>query len=127
MGTIELKHSTVSLMDNGIMHIHIKGGNELELTDAVLIVEAMGKLGGGKKYPLFIDCDEFASVDKEVRVFSASAESNIYVLAEAIAYDSLAHKLISNFYIKYNKPSVPTKTFPDKEEAIAWLKTFITR
>ena len=124
MKKIELKHSVVSLMDEGIMHIHIKGGSELELTDAVLIVEAIGKLGEGKKYPVFIDCEEFSSVDKEVRVFSASPESNIYTLAEAIAYDSLAHKLISNFYIKYNKPSVPTKIFSNKEEAIAWLKTF---
>ena len=63
---------------------------------------------------------------EEVRVFSASPESHIYTLADAIAYDSLAHKLIGNFYIKHNKPSVPTKIFPTKEEAIAWLKTFKT-
>lgn len=125
MKTTDLKKSIVSLTDEGIMHVHIKAGNEIELDDAVLIVETIGKLGGEKKYPVFIDCEEFASVDKEARVFSASPESNIYTLADAIAYDSLAHKLIGNFYIKYNKPSVPTKIFPTKKEAMEWLKTFI--
>ena len=124
MKTVELKNSIVSLAEDGIMHIHIKGGSEIELEDAVLIVEALGKLGGGKKYPVFIDCGEFSSVDKEARVFSTSPESNIYTLADAIAYDTLAHKLIGNFYIKYNKPSVPTQIFPSKEEAIKWLKTY---
>lgn len=125
MKAIELRNSTVSLLDEGIMHIHIKAGSSIELFEAASIVETMGKLGEGKKYPVFIDCGEFASVDKEVRIFSASPENNIYTLADAIAYDSLAHKLMTNFYIKYNKPSVPTRTFPKKEEAIEWLKTFI--
>ncbi len=124
MNIIELKKSTVSLLDEGILHIHLKGGSEIELADAVLIVEAMGKLGGGKKYPVMIDAGEFTSVDKEVRIFSASPESNIYTLADAIAYVSLAQKLIANFYIQYNKPSVPTKAFPTKEEALEWLKSF---
>ncbi|HWY10856.1 MAG TPA: hypothetical protein VN026_06015, partial [Bacteroidia bacterium] len=108
----------------GILHIHIKAGSEIELTDAVQAVEAEGILGGGKKYPVLIDCGEFASVDKEARVFSASPESKIYTLSEAIAFVSFGHKLIADFYIKHNKPSVPTKSFPTREEAIRWLKTF---
>ena len=125
MKTIDLKKSVVSLLDEGILHIHLKGGAEIELEDAVLVVEAMGKLGDGKKYPVLIDAGEFVSVDKEVRIFSASPESNIYTLADAIAYVSLAQKLIADFYIKYNKPAVPTRDFPTKEEAIEWLKTLI--
>lgn len=124
MKTIELKKSIVSMLDEGILHIHLKGGSEIELADAVLVVEAMGKLGDGKKYPVLIDAGEFTSIDKEVRIFSASPESNIYTLADAIAYVSLAQKLIADFYIQNNKPSVPTKAFPTKEEAIQWLKDF---
>ena len=124
MKTIELKKSTVSLLDEGVLHVHIKDGSEMELSDAILAVEAEGKVGGGKKYPVLIDCGEFASVDKEARVFSASPESNIYTIASAIAFVSLGHKLLANFYIKHNKPSVPTQMFKTKEEAIEWLKTF---
>ncbi len=124
MRKIQLKKSLVTLTDERIIHIHLKANSEIELSDAILIVEAMGKLGGGKKFPVLIDAGEFASVDKEVRIFSASAESNIYTLADAIAYCSLAQKLIADFYVKHNKPVVPTQIFSDKAKAIQWLKTF---
>lgn len=127
MKEIFLQKSTVSLLEEGILHIHLKSGTEIHLTDAVLIVEAMGKLGGGKKFPVLIDAGEFIAVDQEVRVFSASEESNLYTLADAIAYYSLGQKLIANFYLSHNKPAVPTRTFSDKKEAIEWLKTFIRK
>lgn len=124
METIELKCSRVSLRDDGIMHLHIKKGDEMELHDAIQVVEAIGKLGK-KKYPLLIDCDEFSSVDKEVRAFAASEDANIYISADAIAYHNLAHHLTAKFYVNHNHPKIPTKTFSDNEEAIAWLKTFL--
>ena len=127
MKEIQFKKSTVTLQDDGIMHIHLTAGAEIELEDAILIVEAMGKLGGGRKYPVLIDAGEFTSIDKEVRIFSASEESNLYTLADAIAYISLAQKLVAEFYVKHNKPAVPTKVFAEKSEAIEWLKTFLKK
>lgn len=124
MKEIDLEKATVSLLDEHIIHIHIKSGREIELSDAVYIVEAMGKLGNGKKYPILIDAGSFSSIDKEARVFSAAAESNLYTVADAIAYYNLAQKLLADFYVKYNKPVIPTRTFPNKQEAITWLKTF---
>lgn len=125
MKSIALEKATVSLLDEGIIHIHIKAAREIELSDAVYIVEAMGEIGHGKKYPILIDAGSFSSIDKEARIFSAAAESNIYTMADAIAYCNLAQKLLANFYVKYNKPVIPTRTFANKEEAIDWLKTFI--
>ncbi len=116
---------TVSLLDEGVLHIHIKESANIELNDAVKAVEAMGILGGGKKYPVLIDAEDYSSVDNEVRTFSASEESNLFTIADAIAYYSLAQKLMSSFYIQHDKPFVPTKAFPNKEEAIKWLKTFV--
>ncbi len=115
----------VSLLKEGILHIHLKEHSEITLNDAVLAVEEMGKISNGKKLPVFIDAGEFCTIDKEVRLFSASEESNIYTLADAIAYSNLGQKLIANFYLQQNNPSVPTKIFSEKKEAIAWLKTFL--
>jgi hypothetical protein len=125
MKVIELKNSTVSLSKEGILHIQIKSGADMQLNDAIRIVEAMGTIGGGKKFPVLIDCGDYVNIDKEVRIFSASPEGNIYTLAEAVAYASFAHKLVADFYVKHNRPSVPTKVFPNKTEATEWLKTFL--
>lgn len=124
METIDLKTASVRLRKDGIMHIHIKAGADMELSDALQVLKAMGKLGNRKKFPVLIDCGEFASVDKEVRIFSASKEANIYTSADAVAYHSIAHKLVADFYVSHNKPEIPTEVFPDTELAIEWLKTF---
>ncbi len=124
METIELKATKVSLRPDGIMHIHIKAGADMEITDAIQVLRAMGKLGNKKKFPVLIDCGEFAIVDKEVRIFSASEKANIYTSADAIAYHSMAHKLVADFYVNHNKPEIPTEVFSDNESAISWLKTF---
>jgi hypothetical protein len=125
MRTIELTSATVSLRPDFIMHVHIKEGVEMQLIDAIQVVEAIGILGNKKKYPVLIDCEEFSAVGKEARIFSASKAANIYTSADAVAYHSLAHKLFANFYVNHNKPEIPTRVFPDNERAVSWLKTFI--
>lgn len=118
-----IKKNILSLLDNGILQIHFKPGAEILLSDAVLIVEAMEKVGKG--ISCINDAGEFVSVDQKVRLFSASEDSNIFTIADAIAYYSFGQKLIANFYIKNNKPKVPTRAFTIKKQATAWLKTFI--
>ena len=115
----------VTLLKEGILHIHLKEHTEITLNDAVLAVVKMGEISKGKKFPVFIDAGEFCTIDSEARIFSASKESNIYTLADAIAYSNLGQKLIANFYLNQNNPSVPTKVFSEKEEAVTWLKTFL--
>lgn len=125
MNAKKLKAIEVKLMKEGILHIHLKENTQITLNDPVLAVEEMGKISKGKKLPVFIDAGEFCSIDSEARIFSASEESNIYTLADAIAYSNLGQKLIANFYLNHNKPSVPTKVFSEKEAAVEWLKTFL--
>jgi hypothetical protein len=127
MKKIELKKATVELGTDGIIHIAIYQGADIQLNDAVGIVEAMGKVGARKKYPVLIEAGEFSSVDKEVRIFSASEEGNVFTLADAIVYASFAQKLIADFYVKHNKPIVPTKVFSDRATALKWLKDFKTK
>ena len=115
----------VTLLQEGSLHIHLKEHTEITLNDALLALEKMGEISKGKKLPVFIDAGEFCTIDSEARIFSASEENNIYTLADAIAYSNLGQKLIANFYLNQNNPSVPTKVFSEKEEAVTWLKTFL--
>lgn len=125
MKTIDLNATRVHLRDDGILHIHIKAGAEVTMHEALETLKAMRIIGDGLKYPVLIDAGEAARIDPDVRVFSASEEGNIYTLADAIAYHSLAQKLVANFYLAHDKPVVPTRTFAVTEDAISWLKTFV--
>ena len=109
------KKIDVTILASGVMHIHLKEQTKISLNDAALAVVEMGEISKGEKLPVFIDVGEFCTIDSEVRVFSASKESNIYTIADAIAYASLSQKLVANFYLKQNNPSVPTKVFSEKK------------
>ncbi len=124
MTSINSEKTIVSLIENNIIHIHLKSNQEIALNDAQEILESMGIVGGGKKYPVFIDAGEFVSVDDDVRSFSASKVGNIYTVADAIAIDNVAQKLLANFYLKNDHPKVPTKIFSNKHDALAWLREF---
>ena len=124
MTSINSEKTIVSLIENNIIHIHLKSNQEIALNDAQEILESMGIVGGGKKYPVFIDAGEFVSVDDDVRSFSASKVGNIYTIADAIAIDNMAQKLLANFYLKNDHPKVPTKIFSNKHDALAWLREF---
>lgn len=78
MGTIDLKTVTVELREDGIMHVHIKEAADMGISDAMQVVKAMGKLGNQKKFPVLVDCDEFATVDKEAKEFWAKKKP-IYI------------------------------------------------
>lgn len=116
---------TIKLLKEGIMHIHLNANSEITLNDAVEVVEAIGEISKGKKLPVLIDAGEYCVIDKEVRLFCASEGGCLYSSAEAIAYGNISQKLMSNFYMNFNRPVVPTKSFSDKKDAIQWLETFL--
>jgi hypothetical protein len=46
-------------------------------------------------------------------------------VADAFVIDSLAQRILGNFYLKFNKPQFPTRFFNSKEEALIWLEAFV--
>lgn len=125
MNTIDLKQTLVHLREDGILHVHIKESAHITMVEALETLKAMQVIGNGRKYPVLIDSGEFANIDPEVRVFSASEEGNLYTIADAIAYHTLPQKMTANFYVAFNKPVVPTRTFSEMLDAVEWLKTFV--
>lgn len=56
--------------------------------------------------------------------FFASKKVTDLNIAMALITSSLTSKILANFFIKFNKPSSPTKMFKTREDALVWLNTF---
>ena len=69
-----------------------------------------------------IICPDF-SVTKEAREYGNSEEAYKYLKASAIVCNTLAHRILGNFFIKIQRPPRPTRMFNDLKSAIAWLET----
>ncbi len=119
-----LKSCFVSIREDGILHVEFYEGIEFELEECKELVKKEGILTNGRKAPALHVIGRYAEFSEEVKHYSAD-EGTKFTCAEAYVITSLAHRLIGNFYLKINKPKVPTKIFTDKEKAIDWLRGYL--
>ena len=78
-------------------------------------------LSDGSTFAVLTDASNFFSTTSELRQLLASKEFTDLRFATAIVTQSIANKIIGNFFIKVNKPASPTKLFSSEELALEWL------
>jgi hypothetical protein len=110
-------------IDSDTIEIKFKKGFEGEIEDAKLIVARISQFCLQNK-PVFLLAvyaeDNFFS--KEARQYIASKEINTIVKAEALVINSMALRIMGNFYLKVNKPARESRLFNDRLLALEWLK-----
>ncbi len=124
-GKIILAHSEVFLRDDGIVEILIKESADIGIEECKEIIDAYRKLLENKKYPLLHIVEDYVNISKAAREYAASEEGLSFSKVEAFVINSLAHKMLANFYMKMNKPSVLTRFFRTKKEAEEWLLQYV--
>lgn len=120
---IKLKKSTHFLLEPGLVRMNGKEGEYIELEDAIEMREANLKLSQGKPFCLLMsDLSGYYTFSPDARRLLASRE--YYELRKAVAFvvNSLATKLISQAFIRMNKPKSPTKIFSNERDALEWLR-----
>jgi hypothetical protein len=116
---------TLRLRSDGILHSHTSSGLEFNVESLKKFNMVMGEMVNYRKVPLLITLDEFAIPPVETRVFWAKKESCPYASADAYIAVNIGHKIIGNFYLKFNRPGRPTKIFTNQDDAVTWLKIFL--
>lgn len=122
---INLRHSSIAFRSDGIVFVKFGDHELITFEDSVEILQACESYLGDKKAPFLYQIGKYMNVTKEAREFSASPEGLKCSLAEAFILDSIAHRIIADFYLNINKPVVPTKFFKTIPEGEIWLKTFL--
>lgn len=84
------------------------------LTTAVELTER-------NKYYAVIDTSNNIDSSKDARDYYANNELNCFRLADAFVVSSLPLRMVVNFFIKVNKPNIPTKMFNTKDSAFDWI------
>jgi hypothetical protein len=116
---------TLKYNKNGIVEIYMHPTTfEVDKEQLMLLTDALGEIAGSNKLPIYIKASDFMGISKEAGIYSALPESNRFTLASAVLIETLAAKLLFNFYLQINKPPVPTKGFTTKESAFKWLLSF---
>lgn len=118
---IDLVHTKLIMRKDGIVQI-VCSDHEYTLEDIENTTKKHGELTKGGKCLLLVVTSHFTNVESKGREFMASHFASQYSIAEAFVIHSLGQKILANFYLKINKPKVPTKVFTNVFLAEEWLK-----
>ena len=122
---IKISIGSISFQEEGIMRYQIDDADEITTENLKEHLEIVKSIGQGRAFCNLVIMKKFIHCGAEARKFSASEENNIYTIADAFVTDSEALKLVGNFYIRFDKPTRPTKLFNNEEDALKWLRTFL--
>ncbi|MGZ3866526.1 MAG: STAS/SEC14 domain-containing protein [Bacteroidia bacterium] len=113
--------------EDGIVRTKVKAQAEVTLKEAQENSEVVNSFfkQTKKKYPLLIDSRHIKSISKEARDHFSIRNRETGITSFAVLIDSPLSRIIGNFFMGLNKPSVPAKLFTNEAEAVAWLKQYL--
>jgi hypothetical protein len=113
----------LQLKSNDIVYVTFKDDCNLDIPLQMRLLDYYKEITDNKLMHFMFFAAENVSLSKEARDNAVKIEDQSMLGATAVVVDTLAYKLIANFYLKFNKPKRPYKVFSKEEDAIKWLKT----
>jgi hypothetical protein len=121
-----LGHSVIFLREDGIIQLNCGDDVIYDIPQVKENLDCIRKIGNGKKLPVMNIGGKYTNVTKEAREFVAKAEFSIdCISAEGYIVKSIAQRITANFYLRINKPKMPTAFFNDENSAVKWLKKYL--
>lgn len=118
---IDLGFASIELLGNGIIRVEFFNSRSIGEEECRTINNNIGILSKGRPARVLMVTQTDTVFETDAREFSASEEGLRYTIGDALVAYSLAHKILINFYLKFNKPRKPSKAFTNEADAIQWL------
>lgn len=95
----------------------------IDREEALLIVQTSREFNNvSNKYILATGLSDYINISPDARiVFAEEMKKDTHLQKMAIHINSLAYRILSNFFIRFNQPPVATKVFNERKAAIDWL------
>lgn len=121
---LKTNYNEIWIDDEGFLMLKPTPGVELDLEEVKACFEAYKSLGIGpdNKVLEIIDARD-GSMSSEARTFAAENGKDFFI-ASAIISDSLAVRMVVNFFNTFYSQVVPFKMFANEKDAREWLRTF---
>jgi hypothetical protein len=123
---IRTKHSEIWLDEEDMLIVQMDNDIELDLEEVKASFEVYAALGygnGHKALQLILSQEESSSMPADARKYAAERAKE-YFIASAVVGQSLAVRLVVNFFNAFYKRQIPFRMFETEEAARAWLRQF---
>jgi hypothetical protein len=120
---LDFRSFNITLKSNGIVYVLFKDNCLINIELQNKLLHLYNDITGGKLMPFIFLAAENVSVTKEAKENAIFIEDQSMAGASAVVANTLAYKLIANFYLTFNKPKRPYRVFRNEQDAVNWLKT----
>lgn len=112
------------IITDGVLYFEYKPIQLLYYEVAKDILKQRLHLQGEVSYPIFCRTTGIHDMDKGARDLMA-AEGSLYTKAVALVDQRFIAKTMADFYIRINRPLVPTSVFKNEKKALRFLRPYI--
>ena len=124
----ETNTAYIHLCSDGIVRILLKRNSEINIPELKRNILALNELVKNKTYSfLYYTEDNSVTHSNDARAFGKKNERSVPRLCTAVVVNSLAHKMVANFYLNFNKPTIPFKVFHQMNDAEKWCLEIYSR
>lgn len=117
----ETDAATVHLGSDGIMRVIFKRKKEVNKEAFEELFKVFNELSDGRAYAYIYSAEDTSvTVSEDGRRYAKEQEFSFPKVCNAVIVTNLAHKLLANFYLRFNKPSYPFRVFSKTEDAEKW-------
>lgn len=117
----------VRLLDANLLENHILDNSTIEVEDVMEIKAINMQLTNGKPYAAILSFGFMTEVTQKSRELLASKDFQQNTIAKALLVNNFGHRLLGNFYLTVNKPHIRTRLFTDRELALNWLRSELSK
>jgi hypothetical protein len=116
---------TIFRRKDGIIQVEFSGGYNISLADAQKQIGIFRQMQQGDKCLLLAIFKEDTTFGKDVREFISGDEVSGVIKADALVIRGLALKILTNGYLRINKPNRPCRVFNNTTNALKWLHNYL--
>ena len=121
--TLDLGSAIVWFDRPDLVCVSVRTNQQMTVSEASQVIEWTTSISKGNKYKMLYIPEQGANISPEIRETLADPSRAERVIADAMVVSNFPHRLLADFYLRFNKPSVPTKLFSNEEAARRWLET----
>lgn len=121
-----LKEKTFDLSydKKGFYFLYVREGEEFTTKDHARVVSWIQRWHDSKRAPFLVELGYGCTFAEGVLEIITTNPNRISI-ADAIIVHTYAHTLTIKFYMKHYLPSTPTNFFENKDDALAWLRSYL--
>ena len=121
--TVALSHTKIELRDDDIIQFFYGDNINYTMKETEELIDATVKMTNGIVHKMLRIPGPFTTIDIEVMKYISRGRGTLVSLADSFVLYSMPQRRLGNFYLRMNKPLVPTRLFDEVAEADKWLQS----